>query len=105
MSYYPESNPLDQPYEGAMFHLKQELSKILEDFSHQFKLQKETKQAMSEQLRLHQTILLSRSSEIGGKIDQEMHRFMQACADYANGHGKMEVFYQLLEKIKRDLKS
>ena len=59
---------------------------------------------MSEQLRLHEGLILMRAKEIGGKVYLHTQELMQISADFANGHGKLEMVYECLEFLREALK-
>lgn len=105
MSTYPEPTPLDQPFPGAAGVLRRELEAMIGNFFYRFEHEKQSKSTMSHLLRLYETMFLSRSKEVGGKIYQEMQHLMQVCADFANGHGKIGAVYKHLEQIRADLRS
>jgi len=105
MSTYPEPTPLNDPFPGAGPVLKRELNAILGNFFYRFEHEESSKTVMSQLLRLYETMLLSRAQEIGGKIYMHTQQLMQACADFANGHGKIEAVYKYLEDLKGDLRS
>ena len=105
MSTYPEPTPLNQPFSGAAKVLKRELSAMIGNFFYRFEYEDHSKTIMSHLLRLYQTMFLSRSQEIGGRIYHEMQELMQACTDYANGHGKIENVYKHLELMRELLRS
>lgn len=105
MSAYREPTPMDDPYPGASGVMKDELSKVLESVFYSFEHQNQDKTAMSEQLRLNEGLMLLRAKEIGGKIYLHTQELMQASADYANGHGKIEMIYECLEYLRDELRS
>ena len=105
MGTYQEPTPHSQPYQGAGQVLKRELSAILGNFFFRFEHEQSSKSTMSHLIRLYGTMLLSRSKEIGGKTYTHMQQLMQACTDFANGHGKMEAVYKYLEDLQIDLRS
>ena len=105
MSAYREPTPLDDPYPGALGVLKGELSKLVESVFYTFEHQRQEKSVMSEQLRLNEGIMMLRAKEIGGKVYLHTQELMQASADYANGHGKIEMIYECLEFLRDELKS
>lgn len=100
-----EPMPLSEPYPGAKPVLKKELHSILGNFFYRFEHEKSSKSSMSHLMRLYETMLISGSKEIGEKIYQDMQTLMQACADFANGHGKIETVYKHLENLQIDLRS
>ncbi|NGX50485.1 MAG: hypothetical protein K1060chlam2_00331 [Chlamydiae bacterium] len=104
MSTYREPTPLDQPFPRGFKILKRELSKSLESFFYTFEHEMQEKTTMSQIMRLHESQLMTRSKEIGGKIYLHMQQLMQASSDYANGHGKIESVYEWLERLRDDLK-
>ena len=105
MSTNPEPTPLSQPFPGALPVMKQELSEILEKFFYQFEHEGFSKSSMSRLLRLNETMLLSRSKEIGGKLYEHIQQLIQVCADFANGHGKLEKVNTEFELVKGVLRS
>lgn len=104
MSVHKEPTPFDDPFPGAGGILKKELSKSLESFIYSFEHQDQDKTYMSRQLNLDEGLMLERSKEIGGKVYLHMQELMQASADYANGHGKIEMVYECLEFLRDELK-
>ncbi len=104
MSTYREPTPFDDPFPGANRILKKELSNILESIIYTFEHEKQDKFTMSRQLRLNEGLMMDRSKEIGGKVYLHMQGLMQACSDYANGHGKIEMVYECLESLRDELK-
>ena len=60
---------------------------------------------MSHQLHLSEELMLERSREIGGKVYLHMQELMQASADFANGHGKIEMIYECLELLRDALRT
>lgn len=104
MPTYREPTPFDDPFPGAHGVLKDELSKNLESFVYAFEHEAQEKTSMSRQLNLNQDQMLKSAKEIGGKIYLHMQELMQASADYANGHGKIEMVYECLEFLRDELK-
>ena len=104
MSTYREPTPFDDPFPGANGILKKELSKVLESVFYTFEHEDQGKSCMSRQLHLNEGLMLDRSKEIGGKIYLHMQELMQASADYANGHGKIEMVYECLEFLRDELR-
>lgn len=105
MSTNPEPTPLSQPFPGAMPVMKRELKEILGNFFYRFEHEAFSKSTMSHLLRLYETMLLSRSKEIGGKLYQLIQQLIQVCADFANGHGKLEKVNAQLELVNEVLRS
>ena len=104
MSAQRQPTPFDDPYPNASSILKKELSKVLESAFYSFEHQKQNKSAMSEQLRLNEALMLHRAKEIGGNVYLHTQELMQASADYANGHGKIEMVYECLEFLRDELR-
>lgn len=96
---------MDAPFPGAYPILKKELSKVLEAVFYDFEHEKQGKSSMSRQLRLNEGTMLLRAGEIGGEIKHYVEKLVQACTDYANGHGKIEAVYEYLEFLRDELKS
>ena len=105
VSTNPEPTPLSQPFQGALPVMKQELNEILEKSFYQLEHEGFSKSSMSRLLRLNETMLLSRSKEIGGKLYEFIQQLVQDCADFANGHGKLEKVNVQFELVKDALRS
>ncbi|MCB1106751.1 MAG: hypothetical protein KDK76_01485 [Chlamydiia bacterium] len=103
MSAYREPTPFDDPFPGGFSVLKGELSRIIEALFYTFEHREQNKEAMSEQLRLNEGMILLRAREIGGKVALCAQELMQASTDYANGHGKIEMVYECLELLRDEL--
>ncbi len=99
-----EPTPWDNPFPGGISKLRKELSNSLETFIYTFEHDHQDKSSMSRQLHLNEEQLLLRSKEIGGQVCDQTQSFMQACADYANGHGKIERVYECLESLRDGLR-
>ena len=105
VSTNPEPTPLSQPFPGALPVMKRELSEFLGNFFYRFEHEGFSKSTMSHLLRLYETMLLSRSKEIGGKLYGLVQQLIQDCADFANGHGKLERVNAQLELVRDVLRS
>lgn len=105
MSAYPDPTPLDQPFPGALNLLKRELSRNLEAFFYQFEHENQAMISMSRLMRLNEALLMRRAREIGGKVLFHMQKLMQACGDFANGHGKLDPIYDKADDLRRSLRS
>ena len=104
MSAYPEPTPFDQPFPGATNILKRELSKNLEAFFYRFEHENQAMTSMSQLMRLNETLFMRRAKEIGGKTLLHMQRLMDACGDFANGHGKLEQVYERVKLLRESLR-
>jgi len=105
MSAYPEPTPFDQPFPGATKILKQELSKNLKAFFYRFEHEKQAMTSMSQLMRLNETLFMKCAKEIGGKSFLHMQRLMDACGDFANGHGKLKELYERAGILRDSLRS
>ncbi|MCB1074006.1 MAG: hypothetical protein KDK59_00555 [Simkania sp.] len=105
MSTNPEPTPLSQPFPGALPVMKRELDEILRNFFYRLGNEGYSKSTMSHLLRLYETMILSRSKEIGGKLYELTQQLIQFCADFANGHGKLDRVNTQLELVKEVLRS
>lgn len=98
MNSYP-----NYPFSEEKAALKQELSETIENFLYRFENEGHSKEVISRLLNLYQTMLLDRGRELGDQLAREVQNFVQACADYANGHGKVEKIHHYFDLIKKQL--
>lgn len=99
-----DRSPLNQPFKGASNTLKKHLLEEVEASIVEFGNHQESRASMSTLLRLHEVRFLEQAREIGGPTAQAMDTWMQLCADYANGHGKLEPLHRQLDTLRRQLR-
>ena len=104
MGSLPDRSPGEQPFPNAWKSQKAVIGKMLEDWIYTFEHEGSTKKSMSQQLRLNEELVLGWSKEVGGNLLLHVREFMEACSDYANGHGKLKRVYEKYEAVKWDLK-
>ena len=103
MSILP--TPSEDPFFEASHVLKKELLKLVNDFFYAFEHEGKNNSTMSRLLRHNEPIFLMRGKEIKGPTNECLKQLVQLCADFANGHGKLEKVYECLEKIRFILRS
>ncbi len=99
----PDKSPQDEPYQGGLSVLKQELFKNVGSFLAELDKENGTKEGVSRVLRLHEKLLVERAQEVGGTVEKLMVLLMAILTNYANGQGSLELVSPVLEKLKMEL--